>query len=207
MIKIYGNKMSNNTNKVLYTAGLLEIEYEFQLMDFQKDLKTPEFLKINPVGKIPALVDGSFTLFESGAISRYLCDKHKSSLYPKDIQKRALVDQWIDFSNIHIGINMSKVAWNRAWAPKMGLPADERSIKDGEKFLSQFLPIVDKQLSKNKYISGHDLTLADVSLLVALDYAEPGKVDLGGYKNVIKWREALQKEEFYTSVGFHASLK
>jgi glutathione S-transferase len=83
--------------KVWLALEYKQIPYEFKLMSFQGgDLKTPEFLAINPRHKVPAIVDhdyaANFALFESSAIIEYLEDKFKDgpSLWPKDVQKRAL---------------------------------------------------------------------------------------------------------------------
>lgn len=192
-MKVYSNAMSNNCLKVLWAARLLEIDLEVQEMDFKKDLKTDSYLKLHPAGKIPTLEDDGFVLFESNAIMKYLARKASSPLYPEDPQRRALVDQWIDFSTMHVAQPLSKVAFNRAWAPLMGLPVNDASIEEGEKFLGQHLPIVEARLSNNDFIAGDQLTLADVALLGATYYAEPAKVDLSAYPKLIAWREKIMK--------------
>ncbi len=200
MLKIYGNRKSGSANKVEYTAILLGTAYEYQEMDFQKDLKTEWYLKIHPAGKVPAIDDDGFILFESGAICKYLCDKKGNNMYPKDLKQRALVDQWSDFSVQHVGSAMGKVAFGRVFAPMLGLPVDEKSIQEGDKYLKQFLPIIDTQLGKMQFLASSTLSLADLSLLGVLEYAEAAQYDLSSYQNLTTWRTHLMSMEFYKRV-------
>ena len=200
MLKIYGNRNSGSANKVEYTAILLNMDYEYKEMDFQKDLKTEEYLKKHPAGKVPSIDDNGFTLFESGAICRYLCEKKDSDLYPKDIKQRALVEQWIDFSVQHVGTAMGKVAYGKIFAPMRGLAIDEASIKEGTGFLQRFLPIVDSQLGRHKFLASNTMTLADITLLSVLGYADKIQYDLSMYNHLSAWRNKLMEMEFYKKV-------
>ena len=81
MLKIYGADLSSPANKVRFAANALGLEYEYiQVKLRDGEHKKSEFLKINPVGKIPVIDDDGFVLFESGAIAKYLCVKHNSAL-------------------------------------------------------------------------------------------------------------------------------
>lgn len=200
MLKIYGNRNSGNANKVEYTAILLGMDYEYRDIDFQKDLKTEWYMKIHPAGKIPAIDDSGFVLFESGAICRYFCEKKESDLYPKDLKQRAVIDQWIDFSVQHVGTAMGKVAYAKVFGPMRGLPVDENSLKEGKEFLERFLPIVDKQLGKHKFLASDKMTLADITLLSVLEYAEKTQYDLSMYKSISAWRNKLMAMDFYMKV-------
>ena len=199
MLKIYGSDLSSPANKVRFAANAIGIKFEYVLIDLRAGQhQQPEFLKVNPVGKIPAIDDDGFMLFESNAIIRYLADKNNSPLYPKALKERAVVDQWIDFGSMHVGLAFSKVVYNRIFAPIRGVPVDEGSLKDGLTFLDRFLPIVDKQLSEHKFIVGDKMTLADINLLALMDPAEHASIDLTKYKNITKWRSGLKQQDFYT---------
>src|SRR3989338_8931270 len=140
MLKIYGSDLSSPANKVRFVANHLGIKYEYIKVNLRagEHLK-PEFLKVNPVGKVPAIDDGGFCLFESSAIIRYLADKNNSAVYPKELKARAVVDEWMDFGSMHVGAALSKVTYNRLFAPMRGTPVDENSIKEGLGFLERFL--------------------------------------------------------------------
>src|SRR3990167_2725286 len=149
MLKIYGADLSGPANKVRFTANALGLNYQYIRVNLREgEHRKPEFVKLNPVAKIPVLDDDGFVLFESGAIITYLAQKQKSELYPADIKRRAIVDQWMDFAVIHVGQALSRLLYNRVFAPMRKEEVDERSIKDGINFLSRFLPIVDEQLGK-----------------------------------------------------------
>ncbi|OGX32394.1 MAG: hypothetical protein A2787_01690 [Omnitrophica WOR_2 bacterium RIFCSPHIGHO2_01_FULL_48_9] len=199
MLKIYGSDVSSPANKVRFAANALGLPYEYIKVNLRAgEQHRLEFLKINPVGKIPAIDDGGFCLFESNAIIRYLADKSNSALYPRGLKERATVDEWIDFGSMHVGMAMQKLTYNRIFAPLRGMPIDEMALKDGVNFLDRFLPVVDNQLAKNKFLTGPAMTLADINLLALLDPAEVSGVDLAKYKNLAQWRNALRQEKFYT---------
>ena len=199
MLKIYGSDLSAPANKVRFVANALGLKYEYQKVDLRAgEHMKPEYKKIHPANKIPAINDDGFTLFESNAIIRYLADKAKSPLYPQDLKERAEVEEWIDFGSMHVGMALSKVVYNRVFAPLRGVPVDENSLKEGLSFLDRFLPVVDEQLGKNKYLAGKKLTLADINLLALLDPTEIAAIDISKYKNIVAWRNSLKKAEFYT---------
>ncbi|MEQ9620208.1 MAG: glutathione S-transferase family protein [Deltaproteobacteria bacterium] len=199
MLKIYGSVVSVPTNKVRFAANKLGLDYEFIMVNLAEgEHMTERFLKLNPVGKVPVIDDGGFTLFESNAISKYLSEKNRSSLYPQDLRLRANIDKWIDFTSLHVATALTRVFFNRVLAPFVNVEVDERSISDGLVFLERFLPVVDNQLKENRFLAGEGLTLADLNLLAALDPAEAAQVDLSPYPDLSRWREGLRQEEFYT---------
>ena len=199
MLKIYGSDLSSPSNKVRFVANHLGLKYDYNRVNLrQGEQRKPEFLQINPVGKIPAIDDHGFHLFESGAIIKYLADREKSPIYPSGLKERAMTDQWIDFLNLHVALGISKVTYNRLFAPMRGEEIDERSIKDGLTFLSKHLPVCDAQLANGKYFLGKDISLCDFTLLAVLDPAEAIDVDLLIYKNITKWRAELKAKSFYT---------
>ena len=200
-MKLYGNNFSFNSNKVRFAANAMNIPLEFQSVDLAAgQQRTPEFLKINPVGRIPCLVDGAFTIFESNAIIRYLAEKSNSPLYPKDLQARTIVNQWLDFGSIHVGGAMGKILFNTFIYKMVNAPLDERSLAEGRQFLANFLKIIDGQLAKTAYIAGDQMTLADLNILANLDPCEITQSDLSAFPKVVAWRKKLLAQSFYTKV-------
>src|SRR3989344_8231028 len=116
---------------------------------------------------------------------------------------------WLDFGSMHVGAALSKVIYNRLFAPLRDIPVDEASLKEGLKFLERFLPVVDGQLAKNKYIAGAKFTLADINLLALLDPCELAGINITSYENIARWRDALRKQKFYTDCHpeYGATLK
>ncbi len=199
MLQIYGTDLSSPANKVRFVANFIGLKYDYIKVNLRAgEQQKPEFLRLHPAGKVPVINDDGFIVFESNAIIKYLALKNNSPLYPKDIKEQAIVDQWIDFGSHHVGLAMSKVVYNRLFAPMRNVSIDEQSLKDGLAFLDRFLPVVDNQLGKNKFITGNKLTLADINLLAVFDPAEVSNIDLTKYKNITQWRNSLRKESFYT---------
>jgi glutathione S-transferase len=176
------------------------LDYKWRVINLREgEHKQEWFLKINPVGKVPAIDDDGFYLFESNSICKYLADKHASALYPKDVQKRAVVDQWIDYISFHISANLMPVVYNRVFAPRMGRPVNERAITDGLEFLKQYLPLLEDRLARQTQVVGAETTLADIVLLSILEPAEVAQFDLGVYPKLSAWRAGLKKQKFYSS--------
>ena len=201
-MKLYGNDFSPNSTKVRFAANAIGIAYEFQTVDLAGgEQRTEAFRKIAPVGRIPVLVDGDFVIFESNTIMRYLAQKTESPLYPKDIKKRCLVDQWLDFSAIHMSAGaMSKIFFNTIVYKFINGTKDENSLKEGRQFLTNYLGIIEMQLSKGPYVSGAEMSLADLSVLAILDPCEVVEVDLAAFAKVVAWRKKLQAQPFYQKV-------
>ena len=198
MIKLYGIPLSNNVNKVRYCLNYLGLKYEIvPINPLEGQNQAPEFLSISPSAKIPVLNDDGFNIFESNAINRYLARKQNSPIYPQDLKKSTIVDAWLDFPAIHISEAAFRVIFNRVMAQMLGKESDEKSIQVGLESLSKYLPMVEKQLAKNKFIAGNDLTIADFNLLAILDPCEMVQIDLSPYKAITSWRNNLKAQDFY----------
>jgi glutathione S-transferase len=206
MLTIYGFDFSSPANKVRFAANAMGLTYEYKAVNLLGgEQKSPEFLKLNPIGRVPAIDDDGFKVFESAVIIKYLAQKNNSPLYPKDLKARTIVDQWIDFANIHVAPALARVTFNRVMYKMMNLEKDERSLNDGIKFLGQFLPLIEKQLKENKYLAGSEMSLADINLLAVLDPCELSSVDLSAYPSISNWRKNLKTQSFYTKC--HNSLE
>lgn len=201
MLHVYGSPLSSPTNKVRYVANYLQLTYEFHHVQLAKgEHHGSAYLEINPYGKVPAIVDDGFKLAESNAIIRYLASKSSSVLYPNHLQQRAVIDQWMDFASFHVMMALSKIMYNTYFYKLTGVQQDERSLQDGRQLINQYLPIIENQLTRSAYIAGVELTLADISMLAALDTSELTNVDLSNYTHIAMWRKKLMSERFYTDV-------
>ncbi|MEQ1769752.1 MAG: glutathione S-transferase family protein [Devosia sp.] len=97
MLRILGRVTSINVRKVLWAADEMGLAYEREDWGLPtRDPKVPEYLKLNPNGQVPTIVEpDGFVLWESNAIVRYLADRERSGLWPVEPRERALVDQWL----------------------------------------------------------------------------------------------------------------
>ncbi len=202
MLKIYGHFLSMPANKVRLCARYLGLPHDYIHIDMQsgEHLK-PEYLEINVAGRVPAIEDGGFTLSQSDAICKYLCAlSGPSRFYPADIKEQAEINQWIDFSSQHILQAVGRIFFNRVVAEMLDEKPDATSVKTGENMLSRDLPLLEAQLKDRDYITGDHITLADTSLIAALEPSEMCGVDLAPYPSIVKWRERIMGREFYQRV-------
>ncbi len=198
MIKLYGIGLSYNVSKVRYCLNYLGLKYDWvQTNPIQGENLAAQYLESFPTGKVPAIEVDGLKLFESNAINRYLAAANNSPLYPQDAKKRAVVDAWMDYVAIHVAHALGRVLFNRVFAPMTGQKVDEGSIQVGLEFLAKYYPILEKQLSKNTYLAGKELSLADINLLAVLDPCELAQISLKQYPQITKWRNGLKSQDFY----------
>ena len=204
MIKIYYHPISFPSLSPVFAAEAMGIDYEKEVVDLQKGAnKTPEYLAINPYGRVPAMSDGDYNMAESASIMRYMARKSGSDFYPDDIQAQGEIDQWMDFVNHHIRSAVARVQFNRMVAPLVGAEVDEASIQTGLKFLEGNLPVVENRLSEQDFLCGDKMTLADISLVAALEPENTARLDLSPYPKLSAWLKARRSESFYTNIHSH----
>ncbi len=205
MLKIYGHFMSMPTNKVRLCVSYLGLPHEYVHVDLQmgEQLK-PEYLEINPAGRVPAIDDSGFKLSQSDAINKYLCAlSGPSAFYPQDAQEQAMVNQWADVGSHHVMQAMARVFFNKIVCQLIGETPDEASIKTGENMLGRDLPLINSRLQEHEYLVGDQITLADINLLAGLEPADMCGIDLAQYEAITKWRTGLMQQEFYQRVHTH----
>ncbi len=189
-MKLYENPLSPNARRTLLVVEHLGLDVELKVLDFMKgEHKAPEFLKLNPNGKVPVLVDGDFALNESRAIMQYLAaQKPESGLLPADEKGRADVVRWQFWDAAHFSPQLSTIAFERLMKPMMGIgDPDESAIAAAEKNLVQFAAVLDGHLHGRRYVVGDELTIADFTLASSLSYAGPSGVSLDPYPDLKAW--------------------
>jgi len=164
-ITIWGRANSVNVQKVLWCLQELDLAYERidAGMAFGKN-REPEYLAMNPNGRVPTLVEGDFVLWESNSIMRYLVRAYRpqSPIYPHAAKVRAGVDRWLDWTLSTLQPVNRPVFWALVRTPPQ--QRDMAAIqKDADAEAVQWR-IVDAQLSTRRFIEGDDFTLADIAL-------------------------------------------
>jgi GST-like protein len=172
------------TSIMLEETGL---PYEAHYVDFgKKDQKSPEFMSLNPNGKIPAIIDPNgpggkpLALFESGAILHYLAEK-SGKLLPTDPPLRWETIQWLHFQMSAIGPMFGQVGWFYKFDGRE--IADKRPLQRYVDESKRLFGILDERLSGRPWIMGDDYTIADISIVGMvrnfINFYEAG--DLVGY--------------------------
>jgi glutathione S-transferase len=164
MIKLWGRTNSSNVMKVIWLLEELGLHYERTDAGAQFGRTgTPEYRAMNPLGLVPSIEDGSFHLFESNAILRYICNAHApgSAFYPPAPQPRATVEAWMEFQQTALNRPQGVVFWGLARTPPE--KRDNAAIEAGAKDAAQMWGIIDARLAHQPYVAGDALTLADMT--------------------------------------------
>lgn len=179
MLKLYGGARSR-ASIVQWYLEELGVPYEFILLDMQAgEHRQPEYLAINPMGKVPAIVDGDFQLWESGAILFYLAQKHGKM--PSSLEEQAKIHQWILFGNATLASGIFVEASRERETPKLLTPLNQ-ILEKQPFFLGDELSVVDVAVGS---------VLAYIPMMLKLDLSEyPAVVD---YIKRISERPAFQK--------------
>ena len=164
-IKIWGRANSVNVQKVLWCLRELDLVYERidAGMAFGRN-QDPDYLAMNPNGRVPTLVDRDFVLWESNSIMRYLVLAYGkgSPVYPDNPKQRAGVDRWLDWTLSTLQPVDRPVFW-----ALVRTPLEQRDMiaiqKDADAEAQQWR-IIDHQLATRRFIEGDDFTIADIAL-------------------------------------------
>jgi glutathione S-transferase len=164
-IRIWGRANSVNVQKVLWCLRELDVSYERidAGMAFGRN-HDPDYLAMNPNGRVPTLVDGDFVLWESNSIMRYLVLAYGkgSPIYPALPGQRAAVDRWLDWTLSTLQPVDRPVFW-----ALVRTPAEKRDLvaiqKDADAEAVQWR-IVEDQLASRRFVEGNEFTIADIAL-------------------------------------------
>jgi glutathione S-transferase len=125
---------------------------------------TPEYLAMNPNGRVPTLVDGDYVLWESNSIMRYLNLAYGkgSPIYPQDPKRRAAVDRWLDWTLSTLQPVDRPVFWGLVRTPpeKRDMAAMQKAADEA----AVVWRVVEAQLASRRFIEGDEFTIADIAL-------------------------------------------
>jgi glutathione S-transferase len=164
-LEIWGRANSVNVQKVLWCLAELDLAYERidAGMAFGRN-RDPDYLAMNPNGRVPTLVDGEFVLWESNSIMRYLVLAYGkgTTIYPVAPQRRAAVDRWLDWSLSTLQPVDRPVFWALVRTPVA--ERDMVAIQKDADAEAVVWRVADAQLATRRFIEGDDFTIADIAL-------------------------------------------
>jgi GST-like protein len=168
--------------KISIALEEMGLPYEVRVIDFAtNEQKADWYVKINPNGRIPALVDDGFELFESGAILVYLAEKTGKFL-PGDIQGRSRVIQWLMFQMSGVGPMMGQANVFLRYFPEKIQAAIDRYQRE----VTRLFGIMDKQLATHQYIAG-SYSIADMALWPWVSGYEWSGVSVDEFAHLKRW--------------------
>ena len=180
-----------NGRKVSILLEELAVPYTAHAIDISKGQQfTPEFLAVNPNGKIPAIVDqtaegGPLAVFESGAILMYLAEK-SGKFWPKDVRARYAVTEWLMFQMGGLGPMAGQTHHFRRFAPEKIAYAIDRYTNETKRIYG----VMNKRLSASPYLAG-DYSIADMACYPWVARHEWQTIDLGEFPDLKRWFDGL----------------
>eukprot|EP00271_Cylindrocystis_brebissonii_P023000 TRINITY_DN9183_c0_g1_i1.p1 TRINITY_DN9183_c0_g1~~TRINITY_DN9183_c0_g1_i1.p1 ORF type:complete len:217 (+),score=54.99 TRINITY_DN9183_c0_g1_i1:222-872(+) len=173
-ITILGHPISTCTKRVLVVLEEKNVtDYTVETIDVLAGAhKKPEFLAKQPFGQIPVLEDGDISIYESRAMARYVCDKYDgegTALFGKTPKEKAAVNQWLEVEGQTFNGPISAIVVELVFKKHHGKEADEAKVAEAAEQAAKVLDVYEAHLTKNEYVAGDFLSLADLSHLPYTD--------------------------------------
>lgn len=196
-ILVYGRHTSYNVQKVLWLLDEIQVSYEhIELGSNPGDTETEEFGKLNPMRKVPVLVDNDNVVWESNTILRYLVYRYcPVDWNAQDAYRRSLYERWMDWSQTYFEPAFVGVFWGY-----YRTPAELHNMEEIQKNLNicmNCLEKIDNQLETHKYLAGDKFSLADICAGVFIFRLTEIDLNVSLPKNVESWYKHLKQSNGY----------
>lgn len=195
-LKVYGQAQSRAL-RTLWMVEELGVEYEHVPVTFAEGSKEAAFLEVNPNGRIPAIDDNGFRLWESMAINLYLAKKYGGELAPKDLEEDALANQWSFWVMTEVEKTLLQALFHT-----LGFMGADKSHEKAAEYLEELerpFRVLDAHLSDREYLMADRFTVADLNVASVLVWLSMARADLSKHPNLERWfrhctgREALSR--------------
>jgi glutathione S-transferase len=194
LMDFYFGKNSGNSARsafALYEAGVAFTPHALDVPGGAS--RASEYASLNPLGKVPALLEGATALWESNAINWYIAEAHpRAALLPATPAGRASVQRWLFFQAAHV--SPAATAVNRELSPRhrsyWKLQPDPRAAEAGQQELARYLPVLDGALAGSGWLEP-EFSLADIAYTPHLAYLLEGGFDFSTTPRVREWLERL----------------
>lgn len=195
-LRLWGRRTSANVQKAVWALEEVAVGYEIEERGGRfGGLDDPAYLAMNPNGFVPTLRDGDLTLWESGAIVRYLCARYGDDLYPTDPKARAISDQWAEWSQTRYQPAWISVFWKtyRTRPERRDHAAISAALSEAGKCFA----ILDRRLRASPFLAGEFLTYADIFVGTGLFRWFGMDIDRPETPAVAEWYERLKSRKGY----------
>lgn len=186
-MKLYYHPLSGHSHRVRLFLSLLDVEHELVEVDLAKAAhKAPDFLKLNPFGQVPVLVDGETVVTDSNSILVYLAKKlGKTEWLPESAQQAAAVQRWLSVAAGEIAYGPAAARLITVFGARLN---PEEVIPRAHVILGR----IETQLAGRAWIAQAHPSIADVALYSYVARAPEGNVDLSSYPNVNAWLRRIE---------------
>ena len=197
MIQIYGSKKSS-AFRCYWLLEELGVPYETMHLDFsKKEHKGEEYLKLNPNGKVPTMIDDGFVLWESVAINYYLMEKYNAVQFVgTTLQEHAEVNKWNIWAITHLSESFHPIVMQKY----TNTPDSEATKNARDIELPRYLSVLENHLADKQYLALGKFTLADITAMSVVNVAEFANFDLSVYPNIRTWMGRLAERDAFKRV-------
>jgi glutathione S-transferase len=198
---IPGSPNGRKVQAVIFHLGL-DIEIRHRNL-FNGELRTPEYIAINPNSKAPTLVDGDFKLWESAAIMQYVAEKAgDNTLFPRNPRIRADITRWQCWEGAHFNAALGTLAFETVAKPRYNVgPPDAAAVDQARAALSRFAPVLDGHMDGRKYLVEDRLSLADYSVAALEPYVDLVPFDFTPYRHMHAYFDRMRQSEHWIRSG------
>ena len=192
MMKLYYAE-TLNPRKVCALARYLGAPVEFVRVDMGRGQhRTPEFLAMNPNGKVPVLQTETGTLWESNAILCRLARDDGSDLWPADSDGQIELLRWLCWDGQHFSRHGGTLYFEHIIKPAIGLGGpDAETVEAAIGFMRRHLGVLDAHLQQHDFVMADRLTVADFAIGISLPYADRARIPLNDFPAVRRWHDRL----------------
>jgi glutathione S-transferase len=189
MVLIYGSPRTS-AGRCFWALEEAGAPYEYKNVDMRaKEHKSPAYLKLNPNGKVPALVDGEVVLFESMAINSYIAEAYKKELLGNSAAEKALVLQWSFWALAELQAPLIELFIQKVFIPEG--QRDQKLIAENLALLPNLFSVLNSSLNYKKYLVGDHFTLADLNVASVVTIGSAVDFDLKPYQNITTWLSVI----------------
>jgi glutathione S-transferase len=202
---LWGVRGASCVQRITFTAAELDAPYTFNKIDWMTGQhRSPEHLKRQPFGKVPAAEWDGQPFFESRAIARILAEAHQDrlQLLPRDLKAKAVFEQWASLESNTFDPLLDVLIVEQGYKPMQGKAVDQQLVDATMEKLAQPLQVLDAQLATRDYITGQ-FSLVDIIFaptMQVLQGVAAGKQILAQHPNIASWWSRLSQRPAWQAV-------
>jgi glutathione S-transferase len=185
-IRLYTTLLSGHGHRVRLFLSMLDLPFEIVSVDLAAgEHRQPGYLKLNPFGQVPTIVDGDTVLFDSNAILVYLAKRYGDpSWLPDDPQGAAAVQRWLSLA-------AGPIAFGPCTARLVHVFKRDFDLERAQEIAQALLPLLDAELAHKPFAAGNHVTIADIAAHTYIAHAPEGGVSLEPWPHLRAWLERV----------------